>query len=79
MSDPGKKLYRSEEDRWVSGICGGLASYFEMDSTLVRVIFILISFAAGGGLLIYLILWLIIPLESGPSTKTIDAPPSEED
>ena len=36
MSNKEKKLYRSEEDRWVGGVCGGLANYFDMDSTLVR-------------------------------------------
>ena len=61
MSDGVKKLHRSEDDRWLAGVCGGIADYFNVDSTLVRVLFILFGFLVGGGILIYIILWIIMP------------------
>ncbi len=60
---PYKKLYRSRTDRMIAGICGGLGEYFGIDPTWVRLIFILCFFLAGVALLIYLILWVIVPLE----------------
>ncbi len=60
-----KKLYRSTRDRKITGVCGGLAQYFNVDSTLVRVLFILFGFFAGGGLLAYIIMALIIPIDNG--------------
>jgi phage shock protein C len=59
-----KKLYRSRNDKMLAGICAGLARYFELDPTLVRlgmVVAALISM--GGGVLFYLIAWLIVPQE----------------
>lgn len=60
-----KRLTRSRYDRMVAGVCGGLAEYFDVDSTLVRVAYVLISVlsAAFPGLIIYLILWLVVPEE----------------
>jgi phage shock protein C len=64
-----KKLYRSDKDRMLFGVCGGLAKYFGMDSSLMRVIVILLAIVTGGvGALVYLIMAFIIPLEG--STKT---------
>ena len=63
MSEKVKKLYRSRKDRWLAGICGGIAQYFELDPTIIRVLFVLLSVFAGGGILVYIILWLIIPQE----------------
>ncbi len=60
-----KKLYRSREDRMIFGVCGGMAKYFDADSTLIRVIFILLVFANGVGLLMYFIFAILIPLEPG--------------
>jgi phage shock protein PspC (stress-responsive transcriptional regulator) len=61
MSDDVKRLHRSESDRWLAGVCGGIAEYFNVDSTLIRVLFILFGFLVGGGVLIYIILWIIMP------------------
>lgn len=58
-----KKLYRSKTDRKLAGICGGLAEYFGIDSTLIRLGFALFTLAGGSGLFIYLIAALIIPEE----------------
>ena len=56
-----KKLYRSTTDKMLGGIAGGLAEYFDIDSTLIRVLFILTVFLGGGGIIAYIILWIIVP------------------
>ncbi|UCG24916.1 MAG: PspC domain-containing protein [Chloroflexota bacterium] len=63
MSNDTKKLYRSTDDRWLAGVCGGLGSYFNVDPTLVRVIFIVLALIGLGGVILYLILWVVIPPE----------------
>ncbi len=62
MSNP--KLYRSETDRMIAGVCGGLAKFFSVDATLVRLVFLLLLFLGGSGFLLYFILWIIVPQES---------------
>ena len=59
-----KRLYRSKNEKMIAGVCGGLASYFHLDPTIIRLVFILLLFAPPSGILIYLILWLITPLEA---------------
>jgi phage shock protein C len=60
-----KKLYRSNTDKMLAGVCGGLAQYFGIDSTIVRLIFaLLVFFGVGSGLILYIILALIMPLEA---------------
>lgn len=59
-----KKLRRSENDRIIAGVCGGLAEHFGIDSTLMRLGFILIVVLGGSGVLLYLILWLIMPKDA---------------
>jgi len=59
-----QKLFRSREDRILAGVCGGLADYFEIDSTLMRVLFVILAFAIGSSFWLYLILIFIMPLES---------------
>lgn len=63
-----KKLYRSQNDRMVWGVCGGLAKYFDMDATIIRVIAILLIFASGVGILAYIVLAIVVPLESSTAT-----------
>lgn len=58
-----KRLYRSRRDRMIAGVCGGLADYFEMDPTWVRLAFLVFLLLGGSALLVYLIMWLIVPLE----------------
>jgi len=58
------KLYRSEKDRMLGGVCGGLGEYFSIDSTIVRLIFALIVIYGGSGLILYIILWIVVPSES---------------
>lgn len=56
-----RKLYRSRKDRSIAGVCGGLAEYFDIDSTWVRLLFILFFFLGGSAFLIYIVMWLIVP------------------
>jgi phage shock protein C len=58
-----KKLYRSKTDRKIAGVAGGIAHYFDLDPTVVRVGFVLLALPGGPSILIYFILWLIIPEE----------------
>ncbi|MDP4116581.1 MAG: PspC domain-containing protein [Bacteroidota bacterium] len=57
-----KKLYRSNINKKVAGICGGLSDYFEMDATIIRLIFVLLAIFGGGtGVIIYIVLWIVVP------------------
>lgn len=58
-----KRLYRSRTESMLAGVCGGLAEYFNLDPTLVRIGYIILSLASAAfpGLLVYIILWIIIP------------------
>lgn len=58
-----KRLLRSSSDRWVAGVCGGIAEYFGWDPAIVRLAYVLLSVfsAAFPGLLVYIILWIIMP------------------
>ncbi len=58
-----KRLTRVEDGKVIAGVCGGLARYLGVDATVVRVVFVLLGLFAAG-LLIYLILWLIMPAET---------------
>lgn len=59
-----ENLTRSETDRMIAGVCGGIAAYLGIDSVLVRGLFILLLFASGIGFPIYVILWFIMPREN---------------
>ncbi len=56
-----KRLYRSVKDRRIAGVAGGIAEYFNVDPTLVRLAWLLAIFVIGGGILAYLIAWIVIP------------------
>src|SRR5438046_10697998 len=57
-----KKLMRSSTDKKIAGVCAGLADYFDLDPTIVRVVWLLAALCAGTGLLLYVILWIVLPL-----------------
>ena len=60
------KLCLSRRDRKIGGVCGGIAEYFGIDATLVRIITLVLIFAVGSGLMLYLIAWLVMPSCSDP-------------
>ncbi len=59
--DSSKRLYRSVVNRQIGGVCGGLAEYFNIDPTLVRVLFLLGLLFVGGTFWAYLVLWIVVP------------------
>jgi len=56
-----KKLYRSEKDSMIAGVCGGIAEYFDVDPTLIRLLTVLFVFLGGAGVAVYVIAWIVIP------------------
>jgi phage shock protein C len=60
MEEP-RKLYRSQTQRMLAGVCGGLAEYFNIDATVVRVLFLILAVFGGSGLVLYLVLWIVVP------------------
>ncbi len=58
-----KKLYRSRDDRKIWGVCGGLAKYFNIDPVIIRVLAVVSIFISGLGIVAYIIMAIIVPLE----------------
>ena len=58
-----KRLYRSKDERMIWGICGGMAKYFDFDPTIIRVLWVVSLFFGGFGIIAYIILRFVIPLE----------------
>lgn len=58
-----KRLYRSRKDQQIAGVCGGVADYLGVDPTLVRLLWVILALAGGPGLLLYVIMWAIVPEE----------------
>ena len=56
-----KKLYKSNSDKKIDGVCAGIAEFFEIDSTIVRLIWVLVALFAGSGVLLYIIAALVMP------------------
>lgn len=79
MTQPEKRLYRSRSNRVVAGVCGGLAEFFGIDTTLVRLAFILgIIFGFGSLLVVYIVMMFVVPDEP-LSAAPVPPPPSPDD
>lgn len=61
--EPYKKLWRSRRDKKIAGVCGGLAQYFNIDPFWTRAFFIAFFLLGGAALLVYIIIWILVPLE----------------
>lgn len=62
MAEKIKKLYRAKEkDSIIAGVCAGLADYFEIDPTLVRLLWATLVLAFGSGILAYILFWIVVP------------------
>ncbi len=59
-----KRLYRSNTNKMICGVCGGLAEYINIDPTVVRLLWVVFSFAGGFGLLAYIIAAIIMPVKA---------------
>jgi phage shock protein C len=65
-----KRLYRSTKDRKIAGICGGIAEYFNIDPTIIRIIAILLLLPGGlPGFIPYVVMWIVIPNDPGDRVK----------
>lgn len=73
-----KRLYRSETDKILGGVCGGIAEVYDLDPTLVRLVTLLIVLSTGAGLLVYIVAWLIMPTESELENTGLDQETKEE-
>ncbi|HLC35793.1 MAG TPA: PspC domain-containing protein [Anaerolineales bacterium] len=75
MTENVRRLYRSRTQRMIGGVCGGLGEYFDIDPTIVRLLFVVTALAGGPGLLAYIIMLIVVPSEpelataSGPSAS----------
>ena len=71
-----KRLTRSRSDRMVGGVCGGIAVYFDIDSTLVRLITVLLAIPSAGTIgIAYLILMIVVPEEGSPAVAPVSGAP----
>jgi len=70
MADKIRKLHRSVDDRMIGGVCGGLGKFFGVDSTLIRLLFVLSIFIGGGGIFVYIVALFIVPLEKDREEPT---------
>ncbi|MFQ5778505.1 MAG: PspC domain-containing protein [Terriglobia bacterium] len=70
---PAKPLRRSRANKMIAGVCAGFADYFELDISLVRVIWLLVALFGGGGLIAYLICWIIIPYREVETSSPLPA------
>lgn len=67
-----KQLYRSSSDRMIAGVCGGLAHYFNVDPVIIRIIAVILLLPGGlPGFLPYVILWIVVPLDSQAPKKKL--------
>jgi len=71
-----KKLARSRTDSKIAGVCGGFADYLELDVTLVRIIWLMLAFFGGWGIIGYLIAWIVMPNEPLPQPSAAPAGPA---
>ncbi|GET33737.1 hypothetical protein PbJCM13498_26000 [Prolixibacter bellariivorans] len=58
-----KRLIRSRTDRMIAGVCGGLAEYFDLDVSIIRILFVVLTIFTAGfpGILVYIIMWIVVP------------------
>jgi phage shock protein C len=66
------RVYRSRKYRVIAGVAGGLAEYFNVDVVLVRLLWVISIFAGGGGVLAYIIAWIVIPEENRENERFMD-------
>ncbi|HVP21048.1 MAG TPA: PspC domain-containing protein [Anaerolineaceae bacterium] len=64
-----RRLYRSQTERMIGGVCGGLAEYLNLDPTIIRLVFVALTLLGGHGLLIYFILLVLMPLNPESAVK----------
>ena len=76
--DLSKRLYRSRTDKVLAGVCGGLADYLKLDCSIVRIIWVLLGFLWGLGVILYAVATVIVPLAPFNITTRMSPPPEME-
>jgi phage shock protein PspC (stress-responsive transcriptional regulator) len=71
-----KKLYRSRDSVMVAGVAAGLADFLDIDPTIVRLIFAFSIFLGGTGLLVYVVMWMVVPEAPDASSEVVEAKPA---
>jgi phage shock protein C len=79
MASDRKRLYRSRNERMLAGVCGGIGEYFDIDPTVIRILFVLFALVIGGGILLYIILLIIMPLEPDSSMGEVEVVEQESE
>lgn len=69
-----KRLTRSRQERMIAGVCGGIGHYLNIDPTLIRLALLLLAIWGGGGILVYIIAWIVIPEEPLAETPAAIVP-----
>jgi phage shock protein C len=77
VPSPAKRLMRSSRDKKIAGVCAGIAEYFDLDPTLVRVLWLIAIFFGGTGFLLYIILWIVLPVAPATATMTVPGSPAQ--
>ncbi len=80
LMNTNKRLYRSSTNKRIAGVCGGIAEYFSIDPVIIRVILVVVIVSGGAGILIYIILWIVLPYdyEIGAKPYFTTPPPNNE-
>ena len=73
--DPGAPLRRSRSNKMIGGVCSGFARHFDLDISLVRVVWLLVGLFGGGGIIAYVVCWIVIPMEE--IEGIVPAPPPQ--
>ena len=79
MTNGEKKLVRPSSDRMIAGVCAGLGNYFGIDPTIIRILFVLFAIFVGGGILVYIILWLVMPEATAGNVDVVAKNITDED
>ncbi len=72
-----KRLYKSRTNRMIDGVCGGIAEYFGLDPTLVRIVWVLVTLLGGSGFVLYIVAMIIMPARPDPVPGAIQTPSGE--
>lgn len=80
MSTKTKQLFRSRDDKMIAGVCGGLGDYFNIDPTIIRLLFVFGAFVTGSGLFwVYVVMMLVVPEETLASEAVVEAAAEDSD
>lgn len=71
------QLHRSEHDRWIGGVCGGLATATNIPSWSWRLLFVLLTLLHGLGAVMYILLWIFVPMKAEPAYQPVPAHPAD--